>query len=194
MINFPLFKIEEPLTVTSRFDEVRGDHVHGGLDIVGPLETMWSAVKAGEAMWHEVVLNSQERSAYNNWGRMTWRNGQSYPFANYSVDFYGVCCVLVCEGGKETWVYAHGNPDLMGPFFCSRPTRHAYHKKSNEEFIISRWTEPCKVEAGECLGYMGYAGQTFPTPHESHLHIEGHHGTQWNAHKDRIRLEDLLGL
>jgi hypothetical protein len=180
--------------VTSRFDEARGGHVHGALDIMGPVGTPWRALKDGEAMWHQILLVSKDRNIYNNWGNIRWMNGSSYPFANYSVEFYGVCCVLVCEGHREMYLYAHGNPDLMGPFFTARPTRFFYSKKSNDEYIISMWTEPCKMQQGDCVGYMGFAGQTMPTPFESHLHIEGHPGTTWAKHENRIRMEDILGL
>lgn len=180
--------------VTSRFDEVRGDHVHGALDIIGPLGTPLRAIKDGEAMWHEIFLATRNRQTYNNWGNIKWRNGQNYPFANYTVEVYGGCCVLVCEGGREVFVYAHINPDLLDKFFTANVLRGHYDKFSNEEFCVSRWTEPVRVQAGDCVGFMGYAGQTLPGPYESHLHIEGHHGLVWNAHKDRIRVEDLLGV
>lgn len=192
----PIFPVERgpKVKVTSRFDEVRGSRVHGALDIIGPLGTPLKAIKDGEAMWHEIFLSTKNRQAYNNWGHIKWANGQDYPFANYTVEVYGVCCVLACEGGQEVFVYAHMNPDVASRFFSANILRSHYDKSSNEEFAISHWTEPVKVQAGDCVGYMGFAGQTMPGPYESHLHIEGHHGRVWNDYKDRIRVEDLLGV
>lgn len=178
---------------TSGFDETRGDRIHGAQDIVAPRGAEWHALMDGRVMWHKVVLQTKDRNAYNVYGRMAWmRDTMAYPFANYTLEVYGCCAVLVNAAETEMWVYAHMDPVYALSYMQSGFTHAYYHKKSNEEWIDAQWTDFRTVKEGDVIGNVGYAGQTLPDPYQAHLHIEGHHGLSWNPHANRIRLDERV--
>lgn len=180
---------------TARFDEDRNGHPHGGLDIAPPdpglvrkEERRLFAIETGLLLAHEIHMSTPSRDLWNAYGRIKFPNGEDYPFANYTFEFYGVCLVLRAASGR-TYLYAHLNEVPYG-FHSSE---QFFEKEAADRWVRGTMYSAKQVWEGEEIGEMGWAGMTRPGDRTGmHLHIEGHPGRAWVPHGERIRIEDEL--
>ena len=188
--------------ITAGFDQVReradgSKYVHGGLDIAPPDRDNFKegerdlvAVETGKLMAAMIQLRTENRSAWSAWGYVPWPGAlfsEPFPFANYTIEFYGVILVLVA--GEETYVYAHLNEV---PHFLDNMQMHFVRESAERSVHATLWG-PSDVEAGSYIGKMGWFGKVLPGDRRGcHLHIEGHKGHVWHPEKERIKLEEKL--
>ena len=190
-MNGPCFPTAESgeCRCTALFDQPRKGHVHAGLDVLGPRGVPWRAIWRGE-VWHQVTYKPDKD--YDN-------DGVPFPYSpwrNYRFEIYGALAILYVPERNETYVYAHGDPSLGWPI-----SQVFSQKKDQDSFAVTYATRPVRVEAGEVIGEIGWAGQCLwgpvgsvvsDDPRASHLHIEGHKGRNYTRHDRRIRIEDLF--
>jgi len=182
---------------TAPFHQVRNpgkknEHVHGAQDLACTKPVRELAMFAGDVYYHKICVHRGKESSYHAYGTVKWLEGRDYPFANYRMDVYGICAVLVRRNPAQMWVYAHLDPE-SSQFWDSMARRDIDHEQDNENFTWGWIVGPKPVEKGQPIGVMGYTGYCLSAdpenPHGRHLHQEGHRGLYWNDYHTRINLE-----
>lgn len=189
-------------TWTTLFDQERtradgSKYVHGGLDIAPvdrsnfkDAERDLYAIEGGQLMAVMTQLGTEDRLKWSAYGRVPWPGAlfnEPFPFANYTVEFYGIILVLLTQ--RRSYVYAHLN---SVPHFLDGEMQMVFEREGSRYVHSTLWG-PVNVVEGSYVGQMGWFGKVEPGDRRGcHLHIEGHEGRVWHPEANRVRLEKEL--
>jgi hypothetical protein len=164
--------------ITSKFDEQRplhnpGHHVHGAIDVAGPIGSHIIAPEAGKLILYFAIRHNTTSTWPGN--RM-----EHWPFRNYFYDVWGAISVLYGESGMvHLFAHAYMN-QLYNKLFSKRHWGYV-EQKEDDRFPLFSFTLEEDIKKGKNIGYIGNAGYSTG----AHCHYEIHNGDKWTRWEDR---------
>lgn len=168
------FPVKDAYKITDGFNEKRGDHIHGAIDIAVPVHTPIFAPESGSVFYHyQYGLADTVHNLF--WpGPKTW-----YQFSNYFNATFG-CLIFLHGVSGKTHVFAHIEPETIFELFNYHKP-NVYYQKDDVAIFIANLTERVKVGEGDLIGFSGNHGfSTGP-----HIHYEMHYNYSWVEHSER---------
>ena len=169
----------------------RRTHIHGAIDIPGPVGTDIVAPESGKLYAFMALRGGNvNRSTAEAFSRL--RHAPPFDIAGhyYWYDIYGGVLVLVAE--EHTHVIAHSySKQLMITGPTGSRLWESVESRQDERWPVlafHTFEDAFDVSAGDFIGMIGNAG----TSTGPHIHWEIHNGRRWNKHENRVNPEDWV--